>query len=432
MGGMHPGDFATRLKEINTFIHYFPVEELKTIHDLPNPLQEDELVDIMDNAKPPQWAARILEAQVRPHLFKTVDAARDYFVNLYNADLLRTRFNKIKRDEGRGTKRSRTYSGNTTGVNDLKPKGHNNGRPRKRAKFNKPKGNNNKEVPTCSTCGTRHRGACWHKEENKALRPSWCNSIYNKGSTNKTNSSNKQSILAVVKRTTMNKLVKKAAKNSKKRRVIEDSDDDSLADFREGNYNLNMREQGSDTESNHKSFSDRLRKSTSSKLANKETLFPFHLPPTKKSKQGHLCAEVIVETTNRQGDKVPIRALLDTGTTSTIILKEFVQRGRASSYKGKKQEWTTIGGTFSTRSKALIDMTLPELDKSKTITWICHVDDKTPAAKAAYDIIIGMDLMTEIGIVVNTANKTIDWEGQSIPLKHRGLLSEPTILEAYY
>jgi len=26
----------------------------------------------MGNAKPPQWAARILEAQVRPHLFKTV------------------------------------------------------------------------------------------------------------------------------------------------------------------------------------------------------------------------------------------------------------------------------------------------------------------------------------------------------------------------
>ena len=63
----------------------------------------------------------------------------------------------------------------------------------------------------------------------------------------------------------------------------------------------------------------------------------------------------IIELPNREGDVVPIRALLDTGTTSTIVLKEFVKKGRASTYKGKRVNWNTLGGQFQTRRKALID-----------------------------------------------------------------------------
>jgi hypothetical protein len=32
------------------------------------------------------------------------------------------------------------------------------------------------------------------------------------------------------------------------------------------------------------------------------------------------------------------------------------------------------------------------------VTWQAHVDDKTSSKEAAYDIIIGMDLMKSIGV----------------------------------
>jgi hypothetical protein len=38
-------------------------------------------------------------------------------------------------------------------------------------------------------------------------------------------------------------------------------------------------------------------------------------------------ADIIVEIKNRDGSVVPMRALLDTGTTATIILREFVGKG---------------------------------------------------------------------------------------------------------
>jgi hypothetical protein len=40
-------------------------------------------------------------------------------------------------------------------------------------------------------------------------------------------------------------------------------------------------------------------------------------------------ADIIVEIKNRDVTVVPMRALLDTGTTATVILREFVVKGRA-------------------------------------------------------------------------------------------------------
>ena len=49
-------------------------------------------------------------------------------------------------------------------------------------------------------------------------------------------------------------------------------------------------------------------------------------------------------------------------------------------------------------------------------------DDKTPRKKALYDMIIGMNLMTEIGITVDTIDKVIKWEDNVIPLKTKNVL----------
>jgi hypothetical protein len=71
-----------------------------------------------------------------------------------------------------------------------------------------------------------------------------------------------------------------------------------------------------------------------------------------------------------------------------------------------------------------VDFKFPELSTGKTVTWIVHVDHKTSHEKAAYDMIIGMDLMTTIGIFVNTRDRTVEWEGHAIPLKERGELQD--------
>jgi hypothetical protein len=76
-----------------------------------------------------------------------------------------------------------------------------------------------------------------------------------------------------------------------------------------------------------------------------------------------------------------------------------------------------LGGNFITHCQAKIQFAFPELSDKKYVTWIVHVDHHTNPTKALYDMVIGMDCMCSLGIYVNTEEKVITWEGNSIPLK---------------
>jgi hypothetical protein len=87
---------------------------------------------------------------------------------------------------------------------------------------------------------------------------------------------------------------------------------------------------------------------------------------------------------------VPMRALIDTGTTSTIILREFVGKDRSRTNTKKRTKWKTLGGTFTTNYESLLDFKFPEIGTIKVLTWQAHVDDnassKSPLARDSREI----------------------------------------------
>jgi opacity protein-like surface antigen len=127
-----------------------------------------------------------------------------------------------------------------------------------------------------------------------------------------------------------------------------------------------------------------------------------------------------------------MRALLDTGTTATIILREFVGKGRTRTNTKKRTKWKTLGVKFTTHYESLLDFKFPELSTSKVVTWQSHVDDKTSSKEAAYAMIMGMDLMLSRGITVYCDQRYIRWGGTEIPLKTRNTLSDDEILHILY
>jgi hypothetical protein len=62
-----------------------------------------------------------------------------------------------------------------------------------------------------------------------------------------------------------------------------------------------------------------------------------------------------------------MRALLDTGTTATFILREFVGKGRARTNTNKRAKCKTLGGTFTTNYESLLDFKFPEISTSKVM-----------------------------------------------------------------
>jgi hypothetical protein len=79
--------------------------------------------------------------------------------------------------------------------------------------------------------------------------------------------------------------------------------------------------------------------------------------------------DIIVEIKNRDGTVVPMRALMATGTTSTIIFREFVGKGRARTNTEKRTKWKKLGGTFTTNYESLLDFKFSETSTSNVVTW---------------------------------------------------------------
>ena len=77
---------------------------------------------------------------------------------------------------------------------------------------------------------------------------------------------------------------------------------------------------------------------------------------------------------------------------------------------------------------------LPEFSTSKVIQWVCHVDTKTLRKNAQYNMIIGADLLSELGIEINfDTQRIIIWEGIEIPMKDKHIISQsPSPRDKHY
>ena len=67
-------------------------------------------------------------------------------------------------------------------------------------------------------------------------------------------------------------------------------------------------------------------------------------------------------------------------------------------------------GVNTTKKKGKVDFRFPEFSLTKSISWICHVDQRTDPKHALYDMIIGSDLMEELGINLVYSQSVMTWE----------------------
>jgi hypothetical protein len=126
----------------------------------------------------------------------------------------------------------------------------------------------------------------------------------------------------------------------------------------------------------------------------------------KRQKTCHKCTDVLGQIQNGPGSGI-LRILLDTGASSTIILKDAIKGYSGNLLRVTPTKWTTMGGHFITKYKQEINFKLTEFSTSKIIQWICHIDMDTPRDKAQYDMIIGADLLSALKIDISYATHRI-------------------------
>ena len=153
MGDMNPEKFADRLKKLNKYLLYFPTKEGQNSTQL----AEDELIDIMDNAKKFDWHIIMLSQGRRPDTFKTMEEAEACYKQLYQADQMRKTLTKAQNKGNTGEKkRKRDHNGDGGNADKFKNK-----------------------CPHCGKCSHKPDD-CWSLEKNKNKHPK--NSNHNNGS----------------------------------------------------------------------------------------------------------------------------------------------------------------------------------------------------------------------------------------------------------
>ena len=458
-------EFWERFQEVNECFTYFP--KYDNI-EYPAPLNNDTVLTCLDNVIPEKWAQ--------------IMAMNDMNTRIcLEPEELITMLRKCERMEKATTRKSTL---NKQAVSDDKSRNNtsrrgNNRRNRKGNGPNKKQKTSAGDRKACSVCGQKghHEDDCWEHEKNASKRPDGWKS--RRGNANRDGFRKQKGTVPTRKEAyAAMKLLKRAKANGvdvedesfmvnhRKRKSTNETisindDSDQSVQYSEDGKNPHKRTRTSVIttmstntlsspyhQNEDETSQSSLRESEptasavsrSSSSSNKRQITNKYANPffnrtersEKRPKKDHYSAEIVVQIQDRSGALVPARALLDTGTSSSIVLRDFVRKGRARSYKGKTTTWSTLGGSFSTQRRALIDFKLPELSTHKKVTWITHVDDKTKSEDALYDMIIGMDLMTSIGIYVNTESKTVCWEGASIPLKERGTLQNSNITQMIY
>jgi hypothetical protein len=119
-----------------------------------------------------------------------------------------------------------------------------------------------------------------------------------------------------------------------------------------------------------------------------------------------------------------VKILFDTGCDGCLVNKKFVSKLRTK--KNTASKWATKGGTFKTSRTVNCQFSLPEFHKTKEIRWTMHVDE-TENTLSRYDMIIGRDLMEELGIDIKFSTGQVSWDNATIPLRDVSWFDEENI-----
>ena len=137
-----------------------------------------------------------------------------------------------------------------------------------------------------------------------------------------------------------------------------------------------------------------------------------HSSTEKIVEQQHPIAFGILRTSKGNKQK-EIRILFDSGATSSFLSERFASKLRVKNTAASV--WKTGNGSIETYKKTKTQFVLPELYNDRIIEHTFHLLP-TPIG---YDMIVGTDLMSDLGIKLNFQDATVEWDEASIPFKHK-------------
>ena len=153
--------------------------------------------------------------------------------------------------------------------------------------------------------------------------------------------------------------------------------------------------------------------------------FGVMLPPNPRGKNSTNSQNNSGTSDENTNSKVcTIKILLDSGASTSIVRKDVLQECHKI-FKNKKNKWSTMAGTYKITF-------ITEIILKKNIwstmagtfdtSFVTEIISKFPEFRltdklVTYNLILGRDILHELGISFNFKNKTIIWQQVSISMK---------------
>ena len=209
---------------------------------------------------------------------------------------------------------------------------------------------------------------------------------------------------------------------------------------RSHNYNLrsNRNHQGNNNEA-HRLEENNDDNSISSNSTNQSRNEVYHMHTNTPTNQEDFRPEIVVSVLQDIATKRKkiIRALVDTGSSSTLVRTRILSKSTLKNIKQDEQrKFDTLAGTLTTTHKARIAFQLVQFAPHKTVTSeVILIEDSSTAAVPEHmpDMIIGRDLIQQLKLNLDYSSNppTIIWEDQSVPIVPRGYWSESHLKESF-
>ena len=114
---------------------------------------------------------------------------------------------------------------------------------------------------------------------------------------------------------------------------------------------------------------------------------------------------------NAKDTYITFKALFDSGASCTLASEDTVRHLKKT--RNAVTTFNTASGKFSTNQKYCVNIKLAEFNPTAEITHTVHVAKEL----GNYDIIVGQDLLHELGINIRFSTKTIFWNDVKVDTK---------------
>ena len=105
----------------------------------------------------------------------------------------------------------------------------------------------------------------------------------------------------------------------------------------------------------------------------------------------------------------------------SIATNSMIKRKHTKPYERKMRsnnlEYSTSTGPYCTTHDINVPFFMLEFSISKIILHQFHVDNNEGELGVGYDMIIGRDLMVQLGLSANFKNEVLQWDGITVPMK---------------